>query len=203
MKKFKWLLHVCFLVVFSSLFIALVPQTARADFAERPVGFVVIDQDGGVDGAVYKEWRQMVKLGYRFPDYQIIDGGEPQMLVSRAVRDGVKLDAASLSALAEKSKTDVLVVARIYEMDETLVSGWSMRFDNDTYVRVVADADLFVYKKDGNKLLKKRVRESGLREMGNYEKPAETIKWQLSKLVNTMEISRLSAVKQKEYEKKN
>lgn len=187
MKNIKWLLHVCFLVVFASLFTAVLPQTARADFAERPVGFVVIDQDGGVDGAVYKEWRQMVKLGYHFPDYQIIDGGEAQKLVSQAVRDGVKLDAASLAALAEKSKMDVLVVARIYEMDETLVSGWSMRFDNDTYVRVAASADLFVYKKDGNKLLKKRVRESGLREMGNYEKPAETIKWQLSKLVNTME----------------
>lgn len=187
MKKFKWLLQVCVLAVFAFLFTAVLPQTARADFAERPVGFVVIDQDGGVDGAVYKEWRQMVKLGYRFPDYQIIDGGEAQKLVSQAVRDGVKLDAASLAALAEKSKMDVLVVARIYEMDETLVSGWSMRFDNDTYVRVVASADLFVYKKDGNKFLKKRVRESGLREMGNYEKPAETIKWQLSKLVNTME----------------
>lgn len=187
MKKFKWLLQVCFLAVFAFLFTAVLPQTARADFAERPVGFVVIDQDGGVDGAVYKEWRQMVKLGYRFPDYQIIDGGEPQMLVSQAVRDGVKLDAASLAALAEKSKMDVLVVARIYEMDESLVSGWGFRFDHDTYVRVVASADLFVYKKDGNKLLKKRVRESGLREMGNYDKPAETIKWQLSKLVNTME----------------
>lgn len=187
MKKIKWLLQVCFLVVFASLFTALVPQTAQADFAERPVGFVVIDQDGGVYGAVYKEWRQMVKLAYRFPYYQIIDGGEPQTLVSQAVRDGVKLDAASLSALAEKSKMDVLVVARIYEMDETLVSGWGMRFDNDTYVRVAASADLFVYKKDGNKFLKKRVRESGLREMGNYDKPTETIKWQLSKLVNTME----------------
>ena len=187
MKKIKWLLQVCFLAVFAFLFTAVLPQTARADFAERPVGFVVIVQDGGVDGAVYKEWRQMVKLGYRFPDYQIIDGGEAQKLVSQAVRDGVKLDAASLAALAEKSKMDVLVVARIYEMDETLVSGWSMRFDNDTYVRVAASADLFVYKKDGNKFLKKRVRESGLREMGNYEKPAETIKWQLSKLVNTME----------------
>lgn len=187
MKKIKWLLQVCFLAVFAFLFTAVLPQTARADFAERPVGFVVIDQDGGVDGAVYKEWRQMVKLAYRFPDYQIIDGGEAQKLVSQAVRDGVKLDAASLAALAEKSKMDVLVVARIYEMDESLVSGWGFRFDNDTYVRVAASADLFVYKKDGNKFLKKRVRESGLREMGNYEKPAETIKWQLSKLVNTME----------------
>lgn len=187
MKNIKWLLQVCFLLMSVALLATFMPQTARADFAERPVGFVVIDQDGGVDGAVYKEWRQMVRLAYRFPDYRIIDGGEAQKLVSQAVRDGVKLDAASLAALAEKSKMDVLVVARIYEMDESLVSGWGFRFDHDTYVRVVADADLFVYKKDGNKLLKKRVRESGLREMGNYEKPAETIKWQLSKLVNTME----------------
>lgn len=187
MKNIKWLLQVCFLLMSVALLATFMPQTARADFAERPVGFVVIDQDGGVDGAVYKEWRQMVKLAYRFPYYQIIDGGEAQKLVSQAVRDGVKLDAASLAALAEKSKMDVLVVARIYEMDESLVSGWGFRFDHDTYVRVIADADLFVYKKDGNKLLKKRVRESGLREMGNYEKPAETIKWQLSKLVNTME----------------
>lgn len=187
MKKIRWLLQICFLLMSVALLATFMPQTALADFAERPVGFVVIDQDGGVDGAVYKEWRQMVKLGYRFPDYQIIDGGEAQKLVSQAVRDGVKLDAASLAALAEKSKMDVLVVARIYEMDESLVSGWGFRFDNDTYVRVAASADLFVYKKDGNKLLKKRVRESGLREMGNYEKPAETIKWQLSKLVNTME----------------
>ena len=187
MKNIKWLQQVCFLLMSVALLATFMPQTARADFAERPVGFVVIDQDGGVDGAVYKEWRRMVKLGYRFPDYQIIDGGEAQKLVSQAVRDGVKLDAASLAALAEKSKMDVLVVARIYEMDESLVSGWGFRFDHDTYVRVVASADLFVYKKDGNKLLKKRVRESGLREMANYDKPAETIKWQLSKLVNTME----------------
>lgn len=104
MKKFKWLLQVCFLAVFAYLFTAILPQTARADFAERPVGFVVIDQDGGVDGAVYKQWRQMVRLAYRFPDYRIIDGGEPQMLVSQAVRDGVKPDAASLAAWQKRAK---------------------------------------------------------------------------------------------------
>ena len=52
MKKIKWLLQVCFLAVFAFLFTAVLPQTARADFAERPVGFVVIDQDGGVGGAL-------------------------------------------------------------------------------------------------------------------------------------------------------
>lgn len=165
----------------------LMPLGVHADFPEKPVGFVVIDQDGGVDGAMYKSWRQVVKWAYHFPSYQITDDGAPQQVVSDAVRSGAKLDKAAMQALAEKSKVDVLVVVRIYALDETMVSGWGFRFDNETYMRVEASADLYVYKKDGDKFLQKKVRERGLHELANYEKPEETIKWQLSKLVNTME----------------
>lgn len=165
----------------------LLPQAAQADFPERPVAFVVIDQDGGVDGAVYKTWRQVVKWAYHFPAYQITDDGTAQRLVSENLRAGAKLDKALLTAVAEKSNVDVVVVARVYAMDATMVSGWGFRFDNETYMRVEASADLCVYKKDGAKFLQKRVRERGLYELGNYEEPVETIKWQLSKLVNTME----------------
>ena len=165
----------------------VLPQAANAEFAERPVGFVIIDQDGDVNGTVYKSWRQVVKWAYHFPYYQIIDGGEPQKLVSEAVRTGAKLDKDSLAALAEKSKVDVLVVARVYELDEYIVPSLSLREDNDTYVKTSACADLFVYKKDGNKFVKKKLRERELREIGNVEHPEETIKWELSKIVNTME----------------
>lgn len=182
-KIFRLLSCLCFAVLLAA---AALPQTARADFPERPVGFVVIDHDGGVNGAVYKNWRQVVKWAYYFPYYQITDDGTAQQNVSEALRGGAKLDKASMEALAEKSKVDVLVVARVYEMDETMVSGGFFR-DRETYVRVVTDADLYVYKKDGAKLLKKKLRERQLRDLGNYDKPEETIKWELSKLVNTME----------------
>ena len=165
----------------------ILPERAAAEFPERPVGFVVIDQDGDVNGAVYKTWRQVVKWAYHFPYYQIMDGGAPQELVSEAVRTGVKLDKSSLAALAEKSKMDVLVVARIYELDEYMVSSLFLRDDGDTYVKTAACADLCVYKKDGDKFLKKKLRERHLREIGNVEHPEETIKWELSKIVNTME----------------
>ena len=182
-KIFRLFSYLCFAVLLAA---AACPQTAWADFAERPVGFVVIDHDGGVNGAVYKEWRQVVKWAYHFPDYQIVDDGAAQQNVSDAVRGGAKLDAASLEALAEKSGVDVLVVARVYAMDETMLSS-GLFHDHETYVRVVADADLYVYKKDGAKFLKKKLRERDLRDMGNYDHPQETIKWELSKLVNTME----------------
>ncbi|MDO4921300.1 MAG: hypothetical protein Q4E64_05690 [Phascolarctobacterium sp.] len=182
-KIFRLLSCLCFAVLLAA---AALPQTARADFPERPVGFVVIDHDGGVSGAVYKNWRQVVKWAYHFPYYRITDDGAAQQNVSEALRGGAGLDKASMEALAEKSKVDVLVVARVYEMDETMLSGGFFR-DQETYVRVVADADLYVYKKDGAKFLKKKLRERQLRDLGNYDKPEETIKWELSKLVNTME----------------
>ena len=185
MKKLMHFLG-CLLMMLAVTITAL-PSEARAEFPERPVGFVVIDQDGDVNGQVYKTWRQVVKWAYHFPYYQIIDGGAPQELVSDAVRSGVKLDKASLQALAEKSKVDVLVVARIYELDEYIVTSMIFREDNDTYVRTSACADLFVYKKDGDKFLKKKLRERELKEIGNVEHPEETIKWELSKIVNTME----------------
>lgn len=185
MKKLMHFLG-CLLMMLAVTITAL-PSEARAEFPERPVGFVVIDQDGDVNGQVYKTWRQVVKWAYHFPYYQIIDGGTPQELVSDAVRSGVKLDKASLQALAEKSKVDVLVVARIYELDEYIVTSMGFREDNDTYVRTSACADLFVYKKDGDKFLKKKLRERELKEIGNVEHPEETIKWELSKIVNTME----------------
>lgn len=185
MKKLMHFLG-CLLMMLAVTITSL-PSEARAEFPERPVGFVVIDQDGDVNGQVYKTWRQVVKWAYHFPYYQIIDGGVPQELVSDAVRSGVKLDKASLQALAEKSKVDVLVVARIYELDEYIVTSIIFREDNDTYVRTSACADLFVYKKDGDKFLKKKLRERELKEIGNVEHPEETIKWELSKIVNTME----------------
>ena len=185
MKLLKQFLYGLLLVLCTTV---LLPQAAHADFPERPVGFVVIDQDdGGVDGAMYKSWRQVVKWAYHFPYYQLIEGGEPLQIVSDAVDKNLEFNKATLQALTEKSKVDVLVVARIYALDETMVNGWGFRFDNDTYMRVIAFADLYVYKKDGDKFLKRRVRENGVHELGNYEKPEETIKWQLSKLVNTME----------------
>ena len=185
MKKLMHFLG-CLLMMLAVTITAL-PSEARAEFPERPVGFVVIDQDGDVNGQVYKTWRQVVKWAYHFPYYQIIDGGTPQELVSDAVRSGVKLDKASLQALAEKSKVDVLVVARIYELDEYIVTSMIFREDNDTYGRTSACADLFVYKRDGDKFLKKKLRERELKEIGNVEHPEETIKWELSKIVNTME----------------
>lgn len=173
------------LLVFSFV-LGTAPERAYAAFPERPVGFVVLDYDGGVSGSVYNSWRQVVKWAYHFPYYKITDNGRAQEICSQALRGDTKVDAKVLAALADECQCDVLVIAKIYAMDDTIFSsfGWH---DDGPYVRVLAVADLYVYKKDGGKFKKSILREREIREMGNYEKPQETIKWALSKLVNQME----------------
>ena len=163
------------------------PQTAQAAFDEKPVGFVVIDKSGNLDAATYKEWRTVTKWAYRFPDYKLVENGLPQEIVGSVLSKKVKVDNALLKSLTDESRVDVLVIVKVYDMNDTIVSGFSSREDDGPFVLVELSADLYVYKKDGDKLLKKRLRERELKDMGNYERPQVTIKWDLANLVNKME----------------
>ena len=55
------------LLMLLAVMVTTMPKEARAEISQRPVGFVVIDQDGDVNGTVYKSWRQVVKWAYHFP----------------------------------------------------------------------------------------------------------------------------------------
>jgi hypothetical protein len=177
----------CCALLMVVLSLGVLPRSAAADFPERPVAFVVLDQEGNVDAKIHRSWQQVVKWAYHFPYYQFVDEVEAYKTVSEAVRGGAKLDKVTCAELAQACKADVLVIARVYELDEVMVSGWGFRRDFESYVRVAACADLLVYKQDGDKFLQKKLRERQLRESGNVEHPEEIVKWQLSKLVNTME----------------
>ena len=111
----------------------------------------------------------------------------PQEIVGNVLSKKVKVDNVLLKALADESKMDVLVIVKVYDMNDTIVSGFSSREDDGPFVLVELSADMYVYKKDGDKLLKKRFREREIKDMGNYDRPQETIKWALANLVNKME----------------
>ena len=164
------------------------PQSVQAAIEERPVGFVVIDKSGDVTMADYKQWRTVSRWAYRFPNYKIVDSGEPEKIVGNVLSKNVKVTPELLANLAEESNVDVLVIVKVYAMSDNIVSGGMSPFDDGgPYVLLDLSADLYVYKQDGNKFLKKRLRERELKDMGNYDKPAETIKWDLANLVNKME----------------
>ena len=50
-----------------------------------------------------------------------------------------------------------------------------------------AFADMYAYNSDGNKFIRRFLREDNLKPLGLEENPSDTIKWTLGNLLNKME----------------
>lgn len=161
-------------------------QEAKAENAPKPIAYVVMDHTGAVDGAMYKDFRSVVKLAYYYPHYELLDGGKAQELVAQLINSKQKLDAKNLAWVAEQANLEGVVVARILEMEERRVATFRFRNDDNLF-SVSACADLAVYRKTGNKFLAKKLRQREVKSWGEFDHPDYTIKWALSRLVNTLE----------------
>lgn len=185
MKKISWLLATVLFV-----FMVIIPGSAGA-FAEAPAAFVVFDNSGNVTPEVYKMWREPVRWAYHFPDFQIIDTDEAKRVAAEnifSVQGKTAIDAAVMGKIATEIPSEAVVLVIVHNMYERIVQGmvW-YRDENSTYVRTVLNADIYVYRKDGDRFSKKRIRENELQELGNQNSPEETMKWAISKQVNLME----------------
>ncbi len=179
-------LLICLALFLVSLFSIPNPQSAWADFDEKPVAFVVMDKSNGlVDNSAYTAWRQVVKWAYHFPYYNLSEDGKVQDSISDALWN-IKITKEALAEQAQKNSMDAIVIVVLYDMDETIIPSVG-GLNAGPYVNVVAIADLYAFKKDGDKFLQSKVREQAIKDLGNYDRPQETIRWALSKLVNTME----------------
>lgn len=169
---------------------AIVPNTAAA-FAEQPAAFVVFDNSGNVTQQVYKMWREPVRWAYHFPDFKLLDTDTPKKVAAENIFTGrgkAVIDQAVLRKIADEIPAEAVVLVVVHNMYEQIVQGFMWRNeDGSTYVRTVLNADIYVYRKDGDRFSKKRIRENELRELGNQTSPEETMKWAISKQVNLME----------------
>lgn len=185
MKKLQWLLIAIFLTV-----AAIIPNTAAA-FADQPAAFVVFDNSGNVTQQVYKMWREPVRWAYHFPDFKLLDTDTPKKVAAENIFSGrgkVVIDQSVLRKIADEIPAEAVVLVVVHDMYEQMVQGFMWRNeDGSTYVRTVVKADIYVYRKDGDRFSKKRIRENELREVGNQTSPEETMKWAISKQVNLME----------------
>ena len=167
-------------------------EDAKPIFAieDRPTYFLIYDQSGAKNSSIYHSWRQMVKTVYHFPTYKIIEDADQVRQTVRANLSG-RPDQQELARIAAGVKADVLVIIVVHNMYERIESGYlGGWWDNDgpeSYVRTVADADLYAYNTEGQKFAKKNVREYELKDLGTQEHPEDTIKWALAKMLTRME----------------
>ena len=158
-------------------------------FETKPVNFVVIDRTGRVSRADMRGWIQMVKMDYHVPYYRLMDDNtKADAAVNEMFAKNVKPDKEAMKAAAEQAGCGALVVMVVRRMDSYMVTSHSpFDFDMETYVRTFAYADMFAYNSDGNKFIRRFLRETDLKPLGLEENPSDTIKWTLGNLLNKME----------------
>ena len=156
-------------------------------FETKPVNFVVIDRTRSVSKADMRGWIQMVKMDYHVPYYRLMDDNtKANAAVDEMFAKNPKPDKEALKAAAEQAGCGALVVMVVHRMDSYLVRSFGP-FDDETYVRTHAFADMYAYNSDGNKFIRRFLREADMKPLGLEENPSDTIKWTLGNLLNKME----------------
>ncbi len=179
------------LLVFVSVFIMC--NRSEAAFEYKPVAFVVIDYSHNAVQEDLLSWREQVRQAYHVPYYEIIKSSEPTDAAMKVIRESglstSKLDKQTLQKIAANIPAKVVVILSVNRMEERLVHSWGFYWHDvgDVLQQVIVSADIYIYKEENDKMLMKKLRYFETEDLPISTPASDVIKYELRKLVNTME----------------
>ena len=186
-KKYLLGLFLAFVSVFS------ICTSTEAAFEYKPVAFVLIDYSQNVTQEDFLSWREQVRQAYHVPYYEIIKSSEPTDVAMKVIHESglstSKLDKQTLQKIAANIPAKVVVILSVNRMEERLVHSWGFYWhdDGDVLQQVIVSADIYIYKEENDKMLKKKLRYFETEDIPISTPASDVIKYEIRKLVNTME----------------
>lgn len=166
---------------------------SEAAFEFKPVAFVVIDYSQNATQEDLLSWREQVRQAYHVPYYEIIKSSEPTDAAMKVIRESglstSKLDKQTLQKIAANIPAKVVVILSVNRMEERLVHSWGFYWHDvgDVLQQVIVSADIYIYKEENDKMLMKKLRYFETEDIPISTPASDVIKYELRKLVNTME----------------
>lgn len=194
----KMLLTLCF--VLTGLFL-MVPaeateQNPAADpLARKTIAFVVYDHTGEATPSMKEVWKRQVRQAYPrakfafLPDAQAAEGANE--VLTQFGGDGYPIEKEVMDKIADKTGATVVSLLVVRDMEEYYIQpmflgGWD---DDgpDMLLRVISGADMYIYRKDTGKYMKKKLRKIETTDVALAVHPEKEIQYALSNLAMTME----------------
>ena len=183
---------------FFSLFLVLLTVIgmsgrSEAAFEFKPVAFVVIDYSQNAGQEDFLSWREQVRQAYHVPYYEIIKSPEPTDKTLKIIQESglstSKLDKQTLQKIAANIPAKVVVILSVNRMEERLIHSWGYFWHDqgDLLQQVIVSADMYIYKEENDKMLKKKLRYYETEDIPVSTPASDVIKYELRKLVNNME----------------
>ena len=184
----------CLLGLFLAFFsVFSICTKSEAAFEFKPVAFVVIDYSQNAVQEDLLSWREQVRQAYHVPYYEIIKSSEPTDVAMKVIRESglstSKLDKQTLQKIATNIPAKVVVILGVNRMEERLVHSWGFYWhdEGDILQQVIVSADIYIYKEENDKMLKKKLRYFETEDIPVSTPASDVIKYELRKIVNAME----------------
>ncbi len=159
----------------------------------KKIAFICLDGTARVTPRMRNLWQRQVRQAYPraryefIEDPQVIQNGRDVIFANGGV-DGT-VDPIVLSQVADKTGADVVALMVIRTMEEYYVESFFLGFDDgpEMYLRVITGADLYLYKKDGDKYRKKKLRKVETTDVALAVSPYIEIRNAMSDLARSFE----------------
>ena len=194
----KMLLTFCF--VLTGLFLMVPAEAAEQNpaadpLARKTIAFVVYDHTGEATPSMKEVWKRQVRQAYPrakfafLPDAQAAEGANEGL--TQFGGDGYPIEKEVMDKIADKTGATVVSLLVVRDMEEYYIQpmflgGWD---DDgpDMLLRVISGADMYIYRKDTGKYMKKKLRKIETTDVALAVHPEKEIQYALSNLAMTME----------------
>lgn len=194
----KMLLTLCF--VLTGLFLMVPAEAAEQNpaadpLARKTIAFVVYDHTGEATPSMKEVWKRQVRQAYPrakfafLPDAQAAEGANE--VLTQFGGDGYPIEKEVMDKIADKTGATVVSLLVVRDMEEyytqpMFLGGWD---DDgpDMLLRVISGADMYIYRKDTGKYMKKKLRKIETTDVALAVHPEREIQYALSNLAMTME----------------
>lgn len=194
----KMLLTLCF--VLTGLFLMVPAEAAEQNpaadpLARKTIAFVVYDHTGEATPSMKEVWKRQVRQAYPrakfafLPDAQAAEGANE--VLTQFGGDGYPIEKEVMDKIADKTGATVVSLLVVRDMEEYYIQpmflgGWD---DDgpDMLLRVISGADMYIYRKDTGKYMRKKLRKIETTDVALAVHPEREIQYALSNLAMTME----------------
>ena len=194
----KMVLTLCF--VLTGLFLMVPAEAAEQNpaadpLARKTIAFVVYDHTGEATPSMKEVWKRQVRQAYPrakfafLPDAQAAEGANEAL--TQFGGDGYPIEKEVMDKIADKTGATVVSLLVVRDMEEYYIQpmflgGWD---DDgpDMLLRVISGADMYIYRKDTGKYMKKKLRKIETTDVALAVHPEKEIQYALSNLAMTME----------------
>lgn len=194
----KMLLTFCF--VLTGLFLMVPAEAAEQNpaadpLARKTIAFVVYDHTGEATPSMKEVWKRQVRQAYPrakfafLPDAQAAEGANE--VLTQFGGDGYPIEKEVMDKIADKTGATVVSLLVVRDMEEYYIQPMFLggRDDDgpDMLLRVISGADMYIYRKDTGKYMKKKLRKIETTDVALAVHPEKEIQYALSNLAMTME----------------